>query len=142
MAKVIKLKDDTYLYGTIIESGSNNSGDYIKFSDGTLIQKGYADKTNFSSDTDYYSTVQGINWYRSNNASTIYFPIAFINTNYRISLTVDNGITGTRIVIPRINSKYKNGFNAQLMSVEKWTTSGVAYQNLNGVEYLAIGRWK
>lgn len=37
MPKVIKLKNDTYLYGTILEKGSNSNGDYIKFSDGTMI---------------------------------------------------------------------------------------------------------
>lgn len=37
MTKVIKLKNNTYLYGTIIEHGSNNYGSYIKFSNGTMI---------------------------------------------------------------------------------------------------------
>ena len=142
MAKVIKLKNDTYLYGTIIEEGSNANGEYIKFSNGTLIQQGYADKTFFKNDDNNYSTVQGINWYRSNNSNPIYFPISFKNTNYRLLLTVYNGISGTRIAIPRINSKDTNRFNAQLIGVESWATNGVAYQNLNGVEWRAIGKWK
>ena len=43
MAKVIKLKNNTYLYGTIIEKGNNETGTYLKFSDGTLICYGKQD---------------------------------------------------------------------------------------------------
>ena len=142
MANVIKLKNDTYLYGTIIEEGSNSYGAYIKYSSGALIQRGIAGKDIFLNNNNNYSSVQGINWYRSNNSNPIYFPISFATTNYQLSLSVSNGINGTRIAIPRINAKNKNSFTAQLIGVENWGTNDVAYQNLTGVEWIAIGKWK
>ena len=37
MPKVIKLQKDFYLYGTIIEEGSNSNGSWIKYSSGLMI---------------------------------------------------------------------------------------------------------
>jgi hypothetical protein len=68
------------------ESGSNTNGNYIKYNDGTLIQWNTIAKSSFQSSSALSTTVQGINWYRSNNPS-VAFPISFIDTNYSVNVT-------------------------------------------------------
>ena len=122
-------------------SGKNSNGNYIKYDDGTLIQWNTIAKSNFQSSSVLSTTVQGINWYRSNNPSIV-FPTSFIDTNYSINLTVLEGTTGSRFILPETLGKTATGFIAQLMGVEDFTSSGTAYTNLTSVIYMAIGRWK
>ena len=70
------------------------------------------------------------------------FPTSFIDTNYSINLTVLEGTTGSRFILPETLGKTATGFIAQLMGVEDFTSSGTAYTNLTSVIYMAIGRWK
>lgn len=122
-------------------SGSNANGNYIKYDDGTLIQWGIIDKTKFLNSSATSTAVQGINWYRSNNPS-ISLPTSFIDTNYSVNLTVLEGISGSRFIIPETFSKTATGMTVQLIGVEDFTSSGTAYSNLTSVSYIAIGRWK
>ena len=74
MAKVIKFKDYTYLYGTIIEKGSNTNGYYIKYSDGTLIQWNHLSVTDQAINTQYGGTALYF------GIRTITYPIPFYET--------------------------------------------------------------
>lgn len=123
------------------ESGSNTNGNYIKYNDGTLIQWNTIAKSNFQSTSALSTIVQGINWYRSNNPS-VSFPIFFIDTNYSVNVTVLEGTSGSRFIIPETLGKTVSGFVVQLIGVEDFTSSGAAYSNLTSVSYIAIGRWK
>lgn len=123
-------------------SGSNANGNYIKYDDGTLIQWGTIPKTELvQSDSSIYTTVQGIKFYRSNIAYHD-LPIAFINSNYAVSIIVKNGSSGTRLNTTRLSTKNLNQFGIQLIGVESFTSDGTAYTNLDEVEWEAIGRWE
>ena len=74
MAKVIKLKNDTYLYGTIIEEGSNSNGHYVKYSNGILYQHNNMQVYDQAINNSYGSIYQG--------TREITFPIDFKNTDY------------------------------------------------------------
>ena len=141
MAKVIKLKNDTYLYGTIIEEGSNENGEYIKYSNGTLIQWGTIAKEGYLQPSNLYNTVQGIKWYRS-EVVAVNFPKPFISSKYSLQLEVKNGASGARVLIPRIGTKSTSLFNNQLIGLEEFTSNGTSYTNLDSVNWLAIGKWK
>lgn len=126
--------------GTIIETGSSNSISYDKFSSGLLIQRGIFPREDFSTSSDFFSTVQGIKWYRS-SLKTINLPITY-NGDYEIFINTSTGLDGARFNIPRIADKLSNMFSFQLIGVEPYTESSIGFKNLNSVEIMAIGRWK
>lgn len=126
----------------ISTTGSDSNGYCVKYDDGTLVQWGLIDKTEFlQTDSSLYETVQGINWYRSNIA-TITFPQSFINTNYSVSIVVKNGASGSRLSMPRLGVQNNGSCGVQLIGVEFFTSSGIAYTNLDSVQWIAVGRWK
>lgn len=135
------LKDILSNGSRVIESGTANNGTYIKFYDGSMICRGTIPRDNFLSTQSYYTTVQNIKIYRSNNP-TITFPKPFINVSYQVELTIHNGLAGTRLHLSRIADKQADGFVPQLLALEDFTSEAVGYTNLVGVEYIAIGRWK
>ena len=124
----------------ITDSGSNTNGYYIKYQDGTLIQYGYISKDTLVPPTTNSTTVQGIIWYRTNNVS-LSFPISFKDTNYSFEVTVHNGVSGTRISIPRAGEKAASNIGVQLITIEPVTSGETAASNLYGVSWLAIGKW-
>jgi hypothetical protein len=98
--------------GKVIERGSNANGEYVRFADGTQICWGAA-----ASAGDGLGAINTL-------------PAAFVNTGYRVSITVAGNA-------PRIFAVFSNtttSFRAQ------------AYFHTGGVsssfgEYIAIGRW-
>ena len=111
----------------IVESGSNSNGNYIKFSDGTMICYGTAIIT-----SPTYS-----DWYgfcRLTNTFTINLPIAFKDNNYSLELT-----SKTFGYFSSIN----NGKNVDNFTFRACTHNQSAYNPGNGnFNYIAIGKWK
>lgn len=124
-----------------IQNGNNSNGSWTKFEDGTLIYRKIVSKENFLASSELKTTVQGIDIFRSEIAM-ISLPLNFIDTNYTVSIAINNGIVGSRAMLPKIHSKDTNAIRIQLMGLESFTSSGVGYTNLDGVDVIAIGRWK
>lgn len=120
--------EEFYKNNGIVESGSNANGNYVKFADGTLIQRGKITKN-----VAIQSVWEGTNWYEGYITDIINFPISFLDNDFNISITnrTSNGLwiegvqanksSITAIVLARPNS-----------SVEKTYT----------LDYTAIGKWK
>lgn len=125
----------------IIETGTNNNGNYVKFSDGTMICSAFLDKTRFLNSSNTYSTAQNINIYRSNSPQ-ITFPQQFIDNNIILNITPSTSTNGTRISWSRYYNITKSNVEIQLLGLEPYIENGVAYTNLLGVSYIAIGKWK
>ena len=109
----------------LIESGSNENGHYIKFSDGTLIQH-----TTFKVEPN-------------NQSYDIYFPTPFIDNNYVITpmhmyehtIGVISTFSDRRNNMIRIHNTFFNTTNKEWIYGENW-----AYAQTIGV--IAIGKWK
>lgn len=125
MSKIIKLKNDTYLYGTIIEEGSNDYGSWVKFSSGTMICTG-----EFTSITKITSVIEsGFYKYISVDKP---FAQPFIEKP-RINVTpVGDWCMIGYVTIDKSAIRYITyyAFNAD--------TSDKTYKN----HYIAIGKWK
>ena len=125
-----------------VETVTNDNGEAIKFSNGTMICRHTVPKENFKSTNSYSATAQGISIYRSNTFDWI-FPVAFINTNIQIGLSLSNQAGGTRFCYPRVNGGItKNRAQIQLLGLEDFTETALGYTTLNEVYITAIGRWK
>lgn len=103
-------------FATIVESGSNDNGGYIKFADGTLIQY----NNGISFETTY---------------KEIYFPISFLNNAYSIMVT---GRYYYYLDVTYTTSDFSRD-KMRIWGVR--TTSGTS-SDKNVVDYIAIGRWK
>lgn len=126
----------------IIESGSNDNGSWIKYSDGTMICNGKTDKSLFDgNDQSYYTEAQGIKIYRSNDP-WVNFPLSFADNKVTLSLSVENTSVGCRLQIPRIADINTNSFHIQLLALEDFYNNGLAIQSILYVHWQAIGRWK
>lgn len=102
---------------SIIESGSNENGKYVKFPDGTLIQ------------------YLGTSTIPANSVSkTITFPIAFIDTSY--SVTINNYYTNSADVIFALSAKHTTDIAVYPR------VSGAKPTNPVEFNYIAIGKWK
>ena len=108
----------------VVESGSNSRGNYVKYADGTLIQWGRY--------TDTYAIGISLSAVYRGDQKTITFPIAFIDTNFKMTLST----------IAPVNSSYL---------VDEKTTSTmkfypIAYASRTSgsysVDFIAIGKWK
>ena len=117
MTKVIKLKNDTHLYGTIIAKGSNSNGRYIKYSDGTLICRGVIQ-----------CVISGLN---TLNSAEKDFPVEFADTNIYVGL----GIRESRD--KRISLSYTATKSALTLYYSAANLTGTS-----NVTYIAIGEWK
>lgn len=141
MPKSIKFKNDLYLNGTIIESGTNSNGSYFKYDNGLLFQYGQIPKEKFLNGTTYSNAVQGITLYRSNDPD-ILLPTTFKDTNYTVT-------TGYQCIPGDIRAYFVRHviINAsiiklQLSAFEDFTSSGNAYKRLISVAWQAVGKWK
>ena len=127
MTKVIRVKGNTYLYGTIIEKGNNNNGTYIKFSDGTMI---ITQKVTWSGTID-------ISWgtlYQSEQISLPNFPVSFIEIP-----TITYSIDGTGKAWLFNNGSKSSKVKAGSVNIVRPTilSSGDFY-----ISVIAIGKWK
>ena len=110
----------------IIESGSNENGKYIKFSDGTLICYGRASMS-FSINIAYGSV------FRSDKQS-ISLPYSFIDTNYVVTL---QGLAPVHVCYAIDDDKSVNLF--KFFPVGFVSQASVSSRN---IEYMCIGKWK
>lgn len=103
-------------FNSIVESGNNENGSYIKFADGTLIQH----KSGISFETTY---------------KEIYFPISFLNGTYSAMVTgrYYHYIDVTYII---------SDFSKDKMRIWGIRTASGTSSDKNVVDYIAIGRWK
>ncbi|MBQ6477136.1 MAG: hypothetical protein IJI43_01685 [Bacilli bacterium] len=109
----------------IIESGSNAYGNYIKYSDGTMIC--YGEQNVSGATSDWYNTLT-----LHSEDKTITFPKTFIDSSYNITFTPHTfGCCG-------IIARNRN--------IDKCKLRGFSYKNATtlslDVFYIAIGRWK
>lgn len=125
----------------VVVSGSNANGNYVKLTDGTMIEWGTIDKTKFLQTSSAYTASQGINWYRSNLATQT-LPIQYIDNNYRLNITIQTGLNGTRMSIPRISNVTASAFEMQLISVDDYLQNSNGYKDIVDVNWVAIGKWK
>lgn len=112
-----------------IESGSNSNGNWIKYSDGTLIQYGKVTKP-----IDIKNKSSASNWYYD-DGYIINFPLAFFDANYFADVICATGslITLNIYSITTFETSYCK-FNL---------SSNVEYSNSNYFfRWFAIGRWK
>lgn len=111
-------------YVTEVERGSNNNGNYIKYSDGTLICYNtiYMTKSLTSAFEGAYFEASG----------DINYPISFVSgPTITVTLQCQNALLSHTIV-----NSYADRFGLYL-----WKTQSKANLNIN-VNYIAIGRWK
>lgn len=115
--------------GYIIESGSNSNGNWIKYSDGTLIQYGLLVKnltiTNKSSSFDWYY----------DDGYVVKFPINFADINYVVD----------------VKSAVANFITMNVYSITDYATNLCKFNLSNKISttvenhsfrWFAIGRWK
>ena len=115
--------------GYIVESGSNDNGSWIKYSDGTLIQYGNVTKS------INIKTKSGSSMWYYDDGYAINFPINFSDTNYFADV---NAATSGLITLNIYSiTNYKN-------SICKFNlSSNMEYNNPSyKFRWFAIGRWK
>lgn len=110
-----------------IERGSNANGEYVKFADGTLIQRS-GEKTEVSK---AITIDTGLGSFRSSGPDQT-LPTAFINTQFTLSGTVH---TPAGITVSSTNPSSASSVNFGFLSVSS-TTQTVKYS------WVAVGRWK
>lgn len=110
---------------SIIESGSNDNGHYIKYSDGTLIQRGTAV---YPSGVDSYDVT---------------FPTTFKDTDYQIS--TETSFQHYR-VLDFVRSKKETNKFIVFASALKTDSSPYTWifvlEHTQEFDWIAIGRWK
>lgn len=111
----------------IIESGSNANGNFVKYSDGTMVCYGTVYTTN-PTHNDWYG------FCRISNEFTFSLAKAFKDNNY--SLTISSTTYGYFSTIITSITTNSFGFRA-------FTHNQDAYTPNNGVfNYIAIGKWE
>lgn len=125
----------------VIESGSNDNGYYIKWSNGDLICRRSTTNDSYKNTNSSSTTVQNLKVYRS-NVFTWTYPIKFASAP-NISVAVATGLNGSRFCLGRMNSApTASNVQIQLLALEDFIENGVGYTNLNRVDLIAIGKWK
>lgn len=125
----------------IVESGSNENGYYIKWSNGDLICRRSTTNDSYKNTNSSSTTVQNLKVYRS-NVFTWTYPIAFA-TIPNISVTVSTGLNGSRFCLGRINgAPSASTVQVQLLALEDFTENELGYTNLIKTDLIAIGKWK
>lgn len=125
----------------IVESGSNENGYYIKWSNGDLICRRSTTNDSYKNTNSSSTTVQNLKVYRS-NVFTWTYPIAFA-TIPNISVTVSTGLNGSRFCLGRVNGNpSSSNVQIQLLGLEDFTENELGYTNLIKTDLIAIGKWK
>lgn len=109
----------------LMEFGSNNNGNYIKYYDGTLIC--YADKYGESSLVDYWGQFK-------RGQITVTFPQTFI-ANPFVNTGLKNGESFAQLSVAA-DSITTSGFTAKVFKPNNTTNVGC------NLTYIAIGKWK
>lgn len=125
----------------IVESGLNENGYYIKWSNGDLICRRSTTNDSYKNTNSSSTTVQNLKIYRS-NVFTWTYPIKFASVP-NISVTVSTGLNGSRFCLGRINgAPSASTAQVQLLALEDFIENGVGYTNLIKTDLIAIGKWK
>ena len=127
-----KLKLSNWVNNSIFESGSNDSWNWIKFSDGTMICTGtkYVDELTL--------TEHGGGIYKSQDISLPDFPIAF-TTLYTCQLSYWYATWASTPVISVMHWGYPTTISA---GVAKILCASNVQNNGGYIKILAIGKWK
>lgn len=111
---------------SMIESGSNTNGSYIKYVDGTMIC--YGEKSGTGTLADFWSTFKKIE-----NIS-VTFPVEFYSTPY-ITLT-NKTAQSTNEFSSGIDASSASSFSALILKPSGSTNTSYAFN------WIAIGKWK
>lgn len=107
----------------IIESNNNSNGTYIKYADGTLIQRGKYTTPSIEATAGYRQSVN--------------LPINFIDTDYNVlTQKMSGGSGGFSEVIESVYVRDNSMFD-----VTSWNNRGGAAEPLI-IGWVAIGKWK
>lgn len=114
---------------SIIESGSNANGNWIKYSDGTLIQWG-----GYDTGHTIFTTSYG-NIYYDNSNHTITFPQSFVGDRPSVSLTpfFQGGMGGANM---------RGLPSASSVSCYVYSVISYTYSSNVIIYWTAIGKWK
>lgn len=116
---------DTYncsYINSIIANGTGDNGYYTKFADGTMI---------------CYGVVTGITTPAGNGTATnVNLPSIFINTNYIVNFSIENGQAYWADISIAVSRKDTNKFQMYTWNVGNGANANQTYL------YTAIGRWK
>lgn len=113
----------------MIESGSNDNGRWIKYSDGTLIQYGSINK-NVS-----ITTLSNAGKYYYQDDINIKLPISFIDSDYYSNVIAVNNQNGSQNVYA-IRNKTQSKFDFCLSSLISFSSNNDTFW------WFAIGKWK
>lgn len=136
--KTTKTTSDTETYACnyvngIVESGSNENGNWIKYADGTMICT-----NRYFIQTKGNTTTQSGALYVSSEIQGKSFPVSFISRP-EIFFNFENATWGDKNIISIKTIEYPTSSVApsiQLVSTISSTNTAINF------EYLAIGKWK
>ena len=120
---------DGYHASSIVESGSNANGFYVKYLDGTMI---CSQIWGLSLTDTGNNVVQGLTWYYNSRAWT--FPVAFYATPM-VSMSSYQNLAGLGMMY----SVWRDVNGATLSTVSLYSFNAYALMSTSGI---AIGRWK
>lgn len=115
--------------GYIVESGSNENGSWVKYSDGTLIQYGSI-QNNIS-----ITVLSNSGKYYYQDDISLILPIRFANDSYYSNVIPVNNQNGSQNVYS-VRNKTQSKFDFCLSSLISYSS------NNNTFWWFAIGRWK
>jgi len=129
MAKVIKFSNNTYLYGALLETGSNENGIYEKYSDGKLIQYARIEKGNIE-----YTKSSGNAYINSSNSHITQwtYPIQF-NTKPDIVIPTCGGNSYMSCSV--------NDWTRTTATIYTTSPSSTTIRNVF-ISVIAIGKWR
>nr|DAX83324.1 MAG TPA: MAEBL protein [Caudoviricetes sp.] len=104
----------------LLEGDNLGQNGYVKYSNGFLIQWGYSSS--------------------SSNATYIYLPTSFYNTNYCVTITFIEPGNGMNIVSPLVT--LKNTSNFRMRSRYAVGNANGTGEGTNPFGWIAVGRWK
>lgn len=112
----------------IVESGNNTNGNYIKYTDGTMI-------CHFSKGLATTTCTQVANMYQYEFSNPFTFPVPFVDTP---SVTISNGYVSSA-ASALIWAFQRN--NVGIQSIKTLSPSNFSGQYV-AFNYIAIGKWK
>lgn len=125
MSNAAEQINQNFQTGSVVDSGTNGNGHFVKFGDGTMIVRGTKESTSG------FTVQEGSIWRTDNFPVT--FPESFIDTNYSVTIDAQGGQTYSWA--GKGSGQATNFFNAVGFRGNKSSDKVV-------VSYIAIGRWK
>ena len=110
----------------ILQSGTTNNVNYIKYIDGTLIQYG---KVTLQSYTGRSSG--GLTYW--SQATTITLPVSFLNVNYSVT---------TNVNLANMNNFAQSYGAIEGVNQVKISFVSTADEDNRNIDFICIGRWK